>query len=83
MKSGILDIADMMDYKISNNKGFRYIIIIIDFFSNYLWAIPLKSRNSQTITNDFSNILKKSKRSPLKIESDRGKHGVTLCFRIS
>ena len=67
-----IDLADMVDYKISNNKGFRYIFIIIDNFSKYLWAIPLKNKYSQTITNEFSNILSTSKRKPLKIESDRG-----------
>ena len=67
-----IDLADFSDYKTSNNKGFRYIFIIIDYFSKYLWAIPLKNKYSQTITNEFSNILIKSQRSPLKIESDRG-----------
>ena len=37
-----------------------------------MWAIPLKNKYSQTITNEFSNILTKSKRKPLKLESDRG-----------
>ena len=67
-----IDLADFSDYKTSNNKGFRYIFIIIDNFSKYLWAIPLKNKYSQTITNEFSNILTKSKRKPLKLESDRG-----------
>ena len=67
-----IDLTDMIDYKISNNKGFRYIFIVIDDFSKYLWAISLESKYSQTITNEFSNILTKSKRKPLKIESDRG-----------
>ena len=67
-----IDLADMIDYKISNNKGFRYIFIVIDNFSKYLWTIPLKNKYSQTITNEFSNILTKSKRKPLKIETDRG-----------
>ena len=67
-----IDLADMIDYKISNNKGFRYIFIIIDNFSKYLSAIPLKNKYSQTITNEFSNILSGSKRKPLKVESDRG-----------
>ena len=39
-------------------------------FSNHTWAIPL--RVSQKITQECSNILATSKRSPLKIESDRG-----------
>ena len=67
-----IDLADMIDYKTSNNKGFRYIFIIIDNFSKFLWAIPLKNKYSQTITNEFSNILSTSKRKPIKIESDRG-----------
>ena len=67
-----IDLADMIDYKSSNIKGFRYIFVVIDDFSKYLWAIPLKNKYSQTITNEFSNILSTSKRKPLKIESDRG-----------
>ena len=67
-----IDLADFSDYKTSNNKGYRYIFIIIDNFSKYLWAIPLKNKYSQTITNEFSNILSTSKRKPLKLESDRG-----------
>ena len=67
-----IDLADMIDYKISNNKGFRYIFIIIDNFSKHFRAIPLKNKYSQTKTNEFSNILTTSKRKPLKIESDRG-----------
>ena len=62
----------MIDYETSNNKGFRYLFIIIDNFSKHLGAVPLKNEYSQTITNEFSNILTKSKRKPLNIESDRG-----------
>ena len=67
-----IDLADMIDYKVSNNKDYRYIFIKIDNYSKYLWAIPLKNKYSQTITNEFSNILTTSKRKPFKIESDRG-----------
>ena len=67
-----IDLADFSDYKASNNKNYRYIFIIIDNFSKYLFAIPLKNKNSLTITNEFANILTKSKRKPLKLESDRG-----------
>ena len=66
-----MDLADMIEYKISNKKGFRYKFVILDKFSKCLWAIPLKNKYSQTITNEFSNILTTSKRKPLKNESDR------------
>ena len=67
-----IDLADMIDKKISNNKGFRYIFVIIDNYSKYLRAIPLKTKFSKTITDEFANILTTSERKPLKIESDRG-----------
>ena len=39
-----IDLADMSDCKISINKSYRYIFIVIDNFSKYLWAIPLKNK---------------------------------------
>ena len=63
-------LADFSDYKISNNKGFRYIFIISDNFTNYTYAIPQKIKNSQTLTNFFSSILIESKRSSGKSESN-------------
>ena len=66
------DLADMIDYKISNNKGYLYIFVIIDNFLKYLWTITLKNKKSKTITDELSNILTTSERSPLKLESDRG-----------
>ena len=63
-----IDLADMIDYKISNNKRIRYtLFIIIDNHSDYLWAIPLKTKKSQTITNEFMKLLSTSKRRPLKL----------------
>ena len=62
----------MIDYKNSNNKGFRYIFNIIDNFSKFTWAVASRSKSSKTITDTFSNILTTSKQKPLKIESDRG-----------
>ena len=76
-----IDLADMSDHKISNNKSYRCIFIVIDNFSKYSWAIPLKKKYSQTITNEFSNILTKSKRKPLKIESDRGSEFYNSIFQ--
>ena len=62
----------MIDYKFSNNKGYRYVFVIIDKFLEYTWCIPLKNKNSQTITNEFSIILTTPKRRPYKKESDLG-----------
>ena len=73
----------MIYYIRSAKKEYRYIFVIIDTFSNYIWCIPLKNEKSQTITNDFSKNLTTSKRSPLKLESDRGKEWYNSIFRTS
>ena len=72
-----INLADMIDYKISN----RYIFTVIHNFSKYLWAIPLKNKYNQTITNEFSNIITTSKRKPLKLESDRGSEFYNSTFQ--
>ena len=64
-------LADFSDCKTSNNKGIRYIFVTFHKFSKYLWAKPPK-KNSQTKTQKFSNIPTTSKRSPVKLENDRG-----------
>ena len=76
-----MDLADMIDYKISNNKGVRYIFGIIDNHSKYLWAIPLKNKNNKSITDEFSNVLRWSKRRPLKLETDRGSEWYNRIFQ--
>ena len=39
-----IDIADMIDYKTSNNKGYSCLFIIIDNFLKYLLCVPLKKK---------------------------------------
>ena len=68
-----LDILDLKDYGPKNNRGYRYVLVIIDNFSKYGWTISLKNKNAQTIKDSFENILISSKRKPNLIESDRGK----------
>ena len=68
-----LDFLDLKDYGLENNRGYRYVLVIIDNFSKFGWTIPLKNKKSQTIKDSFENILISSKRSPKLIESDRGR----------
>ena len=68
-----LDILDLKDYRPENNRGYRYVLVIIDNFSKYGWTVPLKNKNAQRIKDSFENILLISKRKPNLIESDRGK----------
>ena len=60
----------MYDYSIKNNKGFRYILVVIDNFSKFGWTIPLKNKYAQSITDAFSQINKTSRRKPNLLETD-------------
>ena len=52
-----LDILDLKDYGLENNRGCRYVLVVIDNFSKFGWTVPLKNKNAQTIKDSFENIL--------------------------
>ena len=41
------DILDFKDFGPENNRGFRYVLVIIDN-SKFGWTVPLKNKNAQT-----------------------------------
>ena len=75
------DILNFKDYGPENNKGHRYVLVIIDNFSKFGWTVPLKNKNAQTIKDCFESILMKSKRKPNLIESDRGREFYNSIFQ--
>ena len=76
-----LDKLDLKDYGPENNRGYRYVLVVIDNFSKFGWTLPLKNKNSQTIKDSFESILITSKRSPNLIETDRGKEFYNNIFQ--
>ena len=66
--------ADLADVQLISkfSKGFRFLLCVIDIYSNYAWVIPLKDKKGTTITNAFQKILKESNRKPNKIWVDKG-----------
>ena len=66
-----IDLITMIKYS-KQNKNYKYILTVIDFFSKYSWCYPLKTKKSIEIINSFKDIFKKSKRKPSMIQSDQG-----------
>ena len=65
------DLADMQ--LISKfNRGFRFLLCVIDIYSKYAWVIPLRDEKGIAITHAFQKILKESNRKPNKIWVDKG-----------
>ena len=57
-----LDILDLKPYGPKNNRGYRYVLVVIDNLSKYGFTSPLKNKNAQIIKNSFENILICSKK---------------------
>ena len=55
------------------NKGYRYMLNVIDVFSKYAWSIPMKDKTGITTLNAFKQIVESSKRKPKHIWVDKGK----------
>ena len=75
------DLLDMNDYGRKNNRGYRYILVVVDNFSKFGWTIPLKNKFAQSITDAFSEIIKSSNRKPNLLETDDGKEYVNKNFK--
>ena len=54
------------------NKGFRFLLCVIDIFSKYAWVVPLKDKKGVSTVNVFQKIIDDSKRKPNKIWVDKG-----------
>ena len=63
------------------NKGFRFLLCVIDIFSKYAWVIPLKDKKGISIVNAFQIILKKSNRKSNKIWVDKGSEFYNSSFK--
>ena len=83
--------ADLADMQLLSkfNKGFRFLLCVIDIFSKYAWVIPLKDKKGISIVNAFQKILNDSKRSkaedkgrkPNKIWVDKGSEFYNNSFK--
>ena len=66
-----VDLVDM-NYYIENNKGYKWILTGIDFFSKKVFARPLKNKEGITTRNALDSICSDNNTYPLIIQSDNG-----------
>ena len=66
-----VDLADLQSLS-KYNKGIKYLLCVIDFFSNYAWVVLIKVKTGVRIVNAFKEILNDSNRKPNKIWVDQG-----------
>jgi len=67
------DLADVIDLSRDNN-GYHYILTVIDCFSKYAWAIPVKRKDSANMLEVMKTLLAKAHpRKPQRLQTDKGK----------
>ena len=55
------DLADMKSLN-RKNKDIKYLLCVIELFSNYAFVVPLKDKKGISIVNAFDKIIKQSSR---------------------
>ena len=74
--------ADLIDKSSLSkyNNNYKFILTVIDKFTKYAWAIPLKNKSGLSITNGFKTILSEG-RKPEKLWVDRGSEFYNKTFK--
>lgn len=65
------DLMDMSKFS-KFNQGIKFILVAIDVFSKYGYAVPLKNKNADSVLEGFKKLFRKSKFPPL-LQTDRGR----------
>jgi len=65
------DLVEMREWE-KQNKGYKYMLNVIDVLSKYAWSVPMKNKTAETTLNAFKEIVKESGRIPKHIWVDRG-----------
>lgn len=75
--------ADLIDFqKYSQfNRGYKYILVVIDTLSKYVWVNPLKSKEKKCVANAMQYILSNSGRKPTNLQTDNGKEFYNETFK--
>lgn len=73
------DLVEMGNYS-TYNKGFKYLLTVIDTFSKFAWIRPLKSKTAIDVTNAMNDIFNLGRR-PKNLQTDDGKEFFNNLFK--
>ena len=64
------DLVEMIPYE-AVNEGYRYLLTVIDLFSRYAWAKPIKDKTGKEVKRAFQEIFATG-RKPQRLQTDEG-----------
>ncbi|XP_023312006.1 uncharacterized protein LOC111692308 [Anoplophora glabripennis] len=65
-------LVEMIPYA-NINKGFRYILVVINVFSKFVWAESVMRKTAKDVTIAMRKILLRMKNKPLNCQTDLGR----------
>jgi transposase InsO family protein len=66
-----IDLMDMSKLS-KRNKGFTFVLLVIDAFSRFVWTVPLKNKSADESLRALKKIFSESGRHPKYIRHDQG-----------
>lgn len=74
------DLVEMIPYA-RVNKGYKYILVLINTFSKYVYCEPVKTKSGKEVTKATENILKRMKHRPKNLQTDMGREFYNKDFK--
>lgn len=75
-----IDLVDMSTWK-EENKGYTFILTIVDVFTRWAAAVPLKSKSADVVLAALKHVVEESKRKPERLWADAGTEFVNAKMR--
>lgn len=75
--------ADLLDYSpvSKENSGIHFLLTVIDCFSRYAIAVPMKDKSASSSVTAFIKVLNVTKSKPKKLQTDQGKEFTNSKFQ--
>src|SRR3978361_2249117 len=74
-----IDLAEVQPYA-KVNRGMRYILVVIDCCSKFLWTRPVKNKTAEEVTKAMASVLAEGN-VPRLLQSDRGREFYNARFQ--
>ena len=63
------------------NKGYRYLLAVIDCFSRYAHVVPIKNKQASTTAEAFEEVIRVHGHKPKLLQTDHGKEFIGQAFQ--
>lgn len=74
------DLVEMRPYA-KTNRNFNYILVVINVFSKYVWAFPIKKKTGKEVATAMEKVFSDPQNVPKNLQTDMGKEFYNKFFQ--